>query len=1406
MSMRMPRRDYWSSLLLIALTFLFLGALMPIAAFAAITCDGVDLPAGSATTDLEVTGNCVVGAGTYIFQNVNIYKKPGATNGGTLSFQDADIDFFVESIVIENEGSMIAGSSTAPIGNNGVVTIHLWGSPGAPGATCKTDDQCGVPLTTWESNPAPSMTNPVLNPPSCKLPLLPLPGGVTNDCFYPYDVLDEADMMAGRKAYFGHKVLALSYGGTLQLFGKKGAIYPNNNISACTDTDPSVQPSCTGTSWLRLNGSLKSGATSLTVNGAVDWQNGDHIVVTTTDYLPGHSEELFIGDTPVVSGTTTTINFTNADGVTSGVKWPHNGQVYDYSTIVPARLGLPPPLTAETRAAVALLTRSIRIVSEGDEPVANSFTPNPPDPDNYFGGHTIVRQGFASYQVQGVEFYQLGQGGAMMHYPVHFHLARSTPQPAAGTPPLPAVTFVKDCSIHDSMTRWITLHGTQGVMLARNVGYLSIGHGFYLEDGTETNNKLYANIGIFARAAVANVQNPRQVPGILTHDSTDKGAQGFDNFPYYSDSNHPSVFWITNGQNDFEYNQASGAGTCGACYWFVPAAISGASRTEHWFRYAGEQEGANRAGITPLQTFLGNSCSSAMNAFTVNSDTAACNGVNFQANPPQQNTTLVMLPSENATKNYPPGAADLYWPIVTGGHKPTRCPAADQQPANPNAECAAAKICSNGDESGCDVTTLDQFTTFFNWAQQNFAAIWLRPLWALVVNSVVSDVQNGGINFVTSGDFSKASVINGFWALARKTVFIGSTQTDNPLASNAGPFNPFVSSDGTVKGLACASDPNNPVYNALYCLSQDEGVSIQLSNFSDFQRFFSVYDGPAYQDSNAYLNIHPTYLTSDGTVTGNVLNGCQPSTINGNPCVNSGFMNGGLAGLRADQLNQKCYLPNAGIGWKQPNGFYYSPAFHSTNLFFNDVDIRHFVTEPLFDPGTFDTDVSALQMQYCYWAPTAQPGTFTGFTDIDRETVLNDDDGTLTGLTSSLNSPVPPATSETISVNKEPFFSAPVCTTECASDLPLNSTAAATLAPNTADTSPYEYVTTSIFPECALSVPDSGAPIRFCAGENWGSGCTTSDPTQLNYCVGVPLYRQWLSNGEPVGFAQQKRMMGQDTFQRSGLTVNHGNYYVDTTVSKATQGTGHVASTFSPNAFVGGEKYDMFFLYANAATAQTYTMYVGPNQPPDFKDTHVKFGYVDVTTAKYTFKQNADGALPAGWTTQYDQVNGWLTLTIDMASLADDFDLTQIVDSKTGETLGQQLCQPATMCAWQKPAAGGTPAPRDNQCQCNITDPANYLYEACHELNAAGNDAICSWSTKALDCPAQGCPGLQITFPDNFKADDAADHHRPPTSLFSFDSNYQNDWGVPFVLQTADVAGQQCLYTGAPGPCPIPTP
>jgi hypothetical protein len=157
----------------------------------------------------------------------------------------------------------------------------------------------------------------------------------------------------------------------------------------------------------------------------------------------------------------------------------------------------------------------------------------------------MFRQGIKLVQVQGVEFYQLGQGGRKGRYPVHLHLLRKAPP----------TTFVKDSSINESMTRWITFHGTQNVTVARNVGWKSIGHGYYLEDGTETDNKLYSNIGIFARAAIGNVQNPRKVPGILAYTANKEVTNVV---PYHSDYRQPAVFWIMNGWNDFEYNMAAG--------------------------------------------------------------------------------------------------------------------------------------------------------------------------------------------------------------------------------------------------------------------------------------------------------------------------------------------------------------------------------------------------------------------------------------------------------------------------------------------------------------------------------------------------------------------------------------------------------------------------------------------------------------------------------------------------------------------------------------------------------------------------------------------------------------------------------------------------------------------------------
>src|SRR5262249_27369188 len=420
--------------------------------------------------------------------------------------------------------------------------------------------------------------------------------------------------------------------------------------------------------------------------------------------------------------------------------------------------------------------------SEGDK----AMTPFPDAKTGYyFGGHTVARQGFKVFQMQGVEFHQLGQGGRLGHYPVHFHMARQ----------VPADNFVKDSSVSETMTRFYTIHATDGVTLARNVGYLSIGHGYYLEDATEANNKLDANIGIFARAAVDNPQNPRKVPGILTSPKPYVNREANQNVIYNSDTDTPAVFWITKGWNDFVGNIAARARFCGVCFWEVPANISSGSRKQQWESYASEQRSTDpradfsHAGISPLKTFDGNFCTSAMTSFQSVGYTQSCPGVGPIVQPVKNDYApdaqfycdgtgkdkgkcgelsldgekCVVDPKWQVCKN------DYYPDIDPGNaHQATKC-------ANPTGLCEP-KLCTNENETNCMVSVINGYTTSFNYSEYNFAAVWLRARWYLFSNSFISDVQNAGLSFVSGGDYTASSSLPGLWELALKSVFAGETQ------------------------------------------------------------------------------------------------------------------------------------------------------------------------------------------------------------------------------------------------------------------------------------------------------------------------------------------------------------------------------------------------------------------------------------------------------------------------------------------------------------------------------------------------------------------------------------------------------------------------------------------------------
>src|SRR5262249_34417400 len=132
-----------------------------------------------------------------------------------------------------------------------------------------------------------------------------LPGGPHYDYFYQYGPL-HGDNSTGKPGYFGKKVLAVSYGGHLNLLGYKGTCSDEEISSAAEkpcqglklDSDPGNDHLTSRPAWTRLakdlNANPKEDPTVTTEAPLKGAQPGDEIVVTTTDYLPGHSELLRI--------------------------------------------------------------------------------------------------------------------------------------------------------------------------------------------------------------------------------------------------------------------------------------------------------------------------------------------------------------------------------------------------------------------------------------------------------------------------------------------------------------------------------------------------------------------------------------------------------------------------------------------------------------------------------------------------------------------------------------------------------------------------------------------------------------------------------------------------------------------------------------------------------------------------------------------------------------------------------------------------------------------------------------------------------------------------------------------------------------------------------------------------------
>jgi hypothetical protein len=137
-------------------------------------------------------------------------------------------------------------------------------------------------------------------------------------------------------------------------------------------------------------------------------------------------------------------------------------------------------------------------------------------------GHTMYHRHSAG-SISYAEFRHLGKEGALGRYPIHFHLVGDTMRGSS----------VIGASVWDSANRWLTVHGTNYLVVRDCVGYQSLGHGFFLEDGTEVYNVFDRNL------AVQAYQSQRQ-----------KGQA----LPF--DANLGAGFWWANCLNTFTRNVA----------------------------------------------------------------------------------------------------------------------------------------------------------------------------------------------------------------------------------------------------------------------------------------------------------------------------------------------------------------------------------------------------------------------------------------------------------------------------------------------------------------------------------------------------------------------------------------------------------------------------------------------------------------------------------------------------------------------------------------------------------------------------------------------------------------------------------------------------------------------------------
>ncbi|XP_017159470.1 cell migration-inducing and hyaluronan-binding protein isoform X9 [Poecilia reticulata] len=266
----------------------------------------------------------------------------------------------------------------------------------------------------------------------------------------------------------------------------------------------------------------------------VGWRTGDQVVVASTDYSMHQAEEFTLLPCPTC--------MSNQVKVKGRAKFIHIGEEVD---------------GVDMRAEVGLLTRNILLRGE-TEPTCYGHEACKFFDFDTFGGHLKVQRGFRAVHISGLELQYMGQQ-TMGHYPVHFHMNGDVDEKGGYSPP----TFVSDLSIHHSFSRCVTIHGSNGLLVKDVVGYETLGHCFFTEDGPEERNTFYHCLGLMVRAGTLL---PSDRDSKMCRAITDGAYPGYVANPR-QDCSASSTFWIANPNNNLINCAAAGSEETG--FWFI---------------------------------------------------------------------------------------------------------------------------------------------------------------------------------------------------------------------------------------------------------------------------------------------------------------------------------------------------------------------------------------------------------------------------------------------------------------------------------------------------------------------------------------------------------------------------------------------------------------------------------------------------------------------------------------------------------------------------------------------------------------------------------------------------------------------------------------------------------------------